>query len=83
MSRRRVSFLVGEEADRWARTFAFSRVNVSGERIGVRGAGVAASIKLGRSLAKDNPHYHRGARYRILTEAILNASMEKFIFRAP
>ncbi len=75
--------LVGEEASRWARAFAFSRAKVSGERIGVRRDGVAAAIKLARSLAKDNPQYHRGARYRTLTEAILNASMEKFTLRAP
>lgn len=71
-------FLVGEEANRWARVFAFSRVKPSGERIGVRRDGVAAAVKLARSLAKENPRYHRGARHRTLTEAILNVSMEKF-----
>ena len=35
--------LVGEEANRWARAFAFSRTKVSGERIGVRRDGVAAA----------------------------------------
>jgi hypothetical protein len=75
--------LFGEEANWWARAFAFSRPNVSGERIGVRHDGVAAAMKLARSLAKDNPHYHRGARYRTITEAILNASMEMFMGRAP
>jgi hypothetical protein len=74
--------LVGEEANRWARAFTFSHAKVSGERIGVRRDGVAAAIKLARSMAKDNPRYHRGARYRTLTEAILNASMEKFTGRA-
>jgi len=34
-------------------------------------------------MAEDSPEYHRGARYRTLTEAILNASMEKFTGRAP
>jgi hypothetical protein len=58
-------------------------VKASGERIGVRRDGVSAAIKLARSMAKDNPHYHRGARYRTLTEAILNAAMEKFTGRAP
>jgi hypothetical protein len=38
--------LVGKEVDRWARTFAFSRPKLSGERIGVRRDGVAAAIKL-------------------------------------
>jgi hypothetical protein len=75
--------LFGEEAIQWARAFAFSRPNVSGERIGVRLDGVAAAMKLARSLAKDNPHYQRGARYRTITEAILNASMEIFTARAP
>src|ERR1700693_4066474 len=75
--------LVGEEANRWARAFAFARSKPSGERIGVRRDGVAAAIQLAHSMAKDNRQYHRGARYRTLTEAILNASMEKFIGRAP
>lgn len=75
--------LVGEEANRWARAFAFSRAKGSGERIGVRRDGVAAAIRLARSIAKDNPQYHRGARYRTLTEAMLNASMERFTGRAP
>ena len=75
--------LVGEEADQWARAFAFSRSKPSGERIGVRRDGVAAAIKLARSMASDSPLYHRGARYRTLTEAILNAAMEKFTGRAP
>lgn len=75
--------LVGQEADRWARAFAFSRSKPSGERIGLRRDGVAAAIKLARSMASDSPHYHRGARYRTLTEAILNASMEQFTGRAP
>ena len=34
-------------------------------------------------MAQDNSRYHRGALYRTLTEAILNASMEKFVGRAP
>jgi hypothetical protein len=75
--------LVGQEAEHWARAFAFSRSKLSGERIGVRREGVAAAIKLARSIASDNPLYHRGARYRTLTEAILNASMEQFTGRAP
>jgi len=75
--------LVGTEADRWARAFAFSRSKPSGERIGVRRDGVAAAIKLARSMASDTPLYHRGARYRTLTEAILNASMEQFTGRVP
>jgi hypothetical protein len=70
--------LVGQEANRWARALAFWRAQVSGERVGVRRDGVAAAIKLARSLAKDNPQYRRGARYMTLTQAILNASMEKF-----
>ena len=49
----------------------------------MRRDGIAAAIKLARSIAKDNPQYHRGARYRTLTEAMLNASMEKFTGRAP
>lgn len=75
--------LLGEEANRWARTLAFSRAKPSGERVGIRRDGVAAAIKLARSLAKDSPQYHRGARYRTLTEAILNTSIEKFTGRAP
>ncbi len=75
--------LVGQEANRWARALAFWRAKVSGERVGVRRDGVAAAIKLARSLAKDNPQYRRGARYGTLTQAILNASMEKFTGRAP
>jgi len=75
--------LVGEEANRWARAFTFSRVKWSGERVGVRRDGVAAAIKLARAMAKDNPQYHRGARYRTLTEAILNTTMQKFAGRAP
>ena len=75
--------LVGEQANRWARAFAFWRSKPSGERVGVRRDGVAAAIKLARAMAKDNPRYHRGARYRTLTEAILNATIEKFTGRAP
>ena len=75
--------LIGEEADRWARVFAFARSKPTGGRVGVRRDGVAAAIKLARSMARDNPRYHRGARHRALTEAILNATMEKFAGRAP
>jgi hypothetical protein len=75
--------LVGTEGDRWARAFAFWRSKPSGGRIGVRRDGVSAAIKLARSMASDSPLYHRGARYRTLAEAILNASMEKFTGRAP
>jgi len=75
--------LVGPEAIRWADAFAFARSKPSGERVGVRRDGVAAAIKLARSMAKDNHPYRRDARCRTLTEAILNASMEKFIGRAP
>ena len=75
--------LVGEEANRWARGFAFARSKPTGGRVGVRRDGIAAAIKLARSMAQDNPQYHRGARYRTLTEAILNASMENFAGRAP
>jgi len=75
--------LVGEEAIRWVRPLAFSRAKPSGDRVGIHRDGVAAAIKLARSLAKNNPQYHRGARYRTLTEAVLNASMGKFTGRAP
>lgn len=75
--------LVGEEAICWARAFAFSRAKPSGERVGVRHDGVAAAMKLAHLMAQDIPQYHRGARYRTLTKAILNASMEKFTGRAP
>lgn len=74
--------LIGEEADRWARVFAFARVKPGGGRAGVRRDGVAAAIKLARSMAEENPQYHRGARYRTLAEAILNESMTKFAGRA-
>ena len=65
------------------RALAFARSKPTGGRVGVRRDGVAAAIKLARSMAQDNPRYHRGARHRTLTEAILNASMEKFAGRAP
>jgi hypothetical protein len=73
--------LEGEEAVQWAAAFAFSRVAVSGERIGIRRVGVAAANKLASVLAKTQPAYHRGANPRNLTQAILNASVEAFTDR--
>lgn len=75
--------LSGEEVNRWARAYAFSISKPSGERIGVRREGVAAAIKLAGSMASNSAIYHRGMRYRSLTEAILNVSGEKFRDRAP
>jgi hypothetical protein len=74
---------VGEEANRWARAFAFSLAKPSGERVGVRRDGVAAALKLARSMGSDDALYRRGVRYRTLTEAILRASMENFTGRSP
>ena len=82
MRHRQVSFL-SERKRTAGHAHLHSARERSGERVGVRRDGVAAAIKLARSLAKDNPQYRRGARYRTLTEAMLNASMERFTGRAP
>jgi hypothetical protein len=74
--------LIGAKANRWAAAYPFSRAKLSGERVGVRHEGVINASKLAISLAKESPQYHRGVRWRTLTDAILETSIDKFTERA-
>ncbi len=75
--------LVGEEANRWARAFAFSRAKPSGERVGVRRDGVAAATGLPARWRRIILNTIEARAKGPSTEAILNATIGKFMGRAP